>query len=112
MKVLRWIAGLLVTVIVVAFALANRGKVAVGFDPLPYALDLPLYVVVLGALVGGVLFGVVLQWLLGQRTRQLARNRRRRIAALEEEVAGLRRQLDRRPLEELPVSLPPADEVP
>ncbi len=109
MKIFRWIAGLAVTVIVVAFAVANRQALTVRFDPFPYELELPVYVIVLGALAAGFAAGMAVQWLLGQKWRYLARARQRRIGALEEEVEGLRRQREtgKEPSEDISLPLPP-----
>lgn len=91
MKLVRWAAGLVAAVVIIAFAVANREDVVIRFDPLPYELDLPVYALALGALLSGFLLGLLVQWLLGLKARGQARARGRRIAALEAELAALRR---------------------
>ena len=57
------------------------------------ALDAPLYLVVLLAFALGFLFGELVAWLNAGRTRRQARERMRRIAALERELAATQANL-------------------
>ena len=109
MKIIRWTAALLALVIVVAFAVANRETVTVRFDPLPFLVDIPLYVLALGALGVGFFVGGGVQWLFAARWRRLAHERKRRIGALETEAEGLRNELARHEAapEEVQIPLPP-----
>ena len=75
----------------VAFAVGNRGNVSVTFDPFsdtPYMVEVPLFVVVFGALILGVLLGGAATWLGQGRHRRAARMHRR-------DVERLRSDLDR-----------------
>jgi uncharacterized integral membrane protein len=82
-----WIVAVLAAAAAVLFAVSNRQSVMVGFWPFP-SRELPLYLVVLLALLVGFLVGEFVAWLNGGRTRRLARERARRIAALERELAA------------------------
>ena len=73
-------------IVVVVFAIANRAPVEVSFDPLPFVFGLPLYGVVIGALIIGFAAGAAVAWLGGHA----ARVRKARIQALEGDVARLR----------------------
>ncbi len=112
MKIIRWTAALFALVIVVAFAVANRESVTVRIDPLPFLVDIPLYVLALGALGVGFFVGGGVQWLFASRWRQLARERKRRIGALETETEALRAEIARHEAapEEVQIPLPPPTE--
>ncbi len=76
--------------VVIAFAIANRGPVEVSLDPLPYARDVPLYMVAMGGLAIGFAAGAVAAWLAGHSARRGLRLGRARIASLEGEISRLR----------------------
>jgi len=87
MKLLFWIVVALVAAALALFAASNRESVTLGFWPLPYILDLPLYLAILAALLIGFISGVLAAWIAGRRRRREIRRRGRRIAALERELA-------------------------
>jgi uncharacterized integral membrane protein len=79
-------------IILIAFAVANRQPVSLSFDPLSpgapaAALTLPLFVVVLAALITGVIVGGFAVRLGHGRWRRVARR-------LERETGELRARLD------------------
>src|SRR6185437_10838484 len=78
----------LLAVVLVDFAVTNRQRVELGLWPLPDVAEVPLYLVVLGGLLGGFLAGEVAAWIAARHWRQEARQARRRIAALESELAA------------------------
>jgi uncharacterized integral membrane protein len=84
----HWLVTAPAAVAAAVFAVSNREPVAVALWPLPAELDAPLYLVVLLALAAGFLFGELVAWINASRTRRLARERMRRIAALERELAA------------------------
>lgn len=59
MRALRLIAGLILMLVLVLFALSNRGSVAFGLWPFGDALAMPLFLPVLAALAVGFLAGAV-----------------------------------------------------
>ncbi|MBF0373316.1 MAG: LapA family protein [Alphaproteobacteria bacterium] len=89
MRLLSWIIGLPVAIALVVFAVANRQIVPVDLFPLPIAAELPVYLVVLGALLAGFLMGLLAAWIAGHRHRAKARAEARRAAHLEREVDRL-----------------------
>ena len=93
MRVLFWILVVLVAIALAAFAASNRAPVALGLWPLPWLLDLPVYLAVLGALLIGFIAGSLAAWLGGRHTRRELRRQRRRSAALERELAATQAQL-------------------
>jgi putative membrane protein len=93
MKLLFWIFVALVAVAVALFAVSNRAAVSLGLWPLPFVLDLPLYLVILAAWLIGLVVGALSVWIAGRHGRREGRRRGRRIAALERELAATQAQL-------------------
>jgi putative membrane protein len=82
----------------VVLALANRDPVTLTLLPQELALwsgvdltiELPLFVVILGGVVTGVLWGFVWEWLREHRHRAAARTNQREAKKLEREVQTLK----------------------
>ena len=96
MKVVHWAGMLAGVVLLIPFAVSNRGPVSLGFWPLPFLVDLPLYLLVLLLLLVGFVIGATTGWLAGRRARRELRRRRRRVEALERELVAARSQSDDR----------------
>lgn len=60
MRFLRVFLGALLLLILVVFAVANKGAVLVSVDPLPFEIELPLYLLVFLVFLIGLVFGVIL----------------------------------------------------
>jgi uncharacterized integral membrane protein len=88
MKLLFWILVALVAVLLTLFTISNRAAVALALWPLPFEIDLPLYLAILLALLTGFVAGSVVTWIAGRHRRRENRRRGRRIAALERELAA------------------------
>jgi uncharacterized integral membrane protein len=87
-------AGLLVIAIfLILFAVSNRETVSVGLWPLPFLVDVPLYLLCVLSLVIGALIGVAAAWMAGHGKRRELRSRRRRIEALERELTATQSQI-------------------
>lgn len=79
-------------------ALANRAPVEVrllpgdlaAFTGLTWAIQLPLFLVILAGIVVGILVGFVWEWLREAHIRSTASARAREITRLERELAELR----------------------
>jgi lipopolysaccharide assembly protein A len=105
-KALRVLVGLFGLLVIVAFAIANRAPVEVSFAPLPIVIELPVYgVFLLGLVLGGLLGGAAV-WLGSARDRRQARRLRRQSSALENQLAGLRKQEQTARLEGYPAERP------
>lgn len=74
----------------VVFAIANHGPVAVSLSPLPFVVEMPLYLLLLLALAVGAVIGGAGNWLGAGRGRRAARQTHHRAQALEREVGALR----------------------
>ncbi|MBV8494436.1 MAG: LapA family protein, partial [Alphaproteobacteria bacterium] len=93
MRLLFWFFVLLVAAVLSLFAISNREPVTLAFWPVPFLLEVPLYVAVLVALAIGFLLGEFASWLAGRHRRREARRRSRRIASLEGELLATQSQL-------------------
>jgi uncharacterized integral membrane protein len=94
MKRLSWILTLPLMVVAVVFAVANRELVTLDLWPLAMTIQAPLFILVLGSTVVGLLAGAAVAWFSSGPTRRRAREARRRAAELEREVAHLREKLE------------------
>jgi lipopolysaccharide assembly protein A len=91
------ILGLLGLMLLVV-ALANRALVPVRLLPedlaaltgLTWAAELPLFIVIFGGIVAGVLIGFVWEWLRETKHRTTASTKAREVARLERELAVLK----------------------
>jgi putative membrane protein len=93
MKILFRIFVLIVALVLALFAVSNREAVSLGFWPVPFLVEVPLYVALLAALAIGFLIGELAAWIAGRRWRREARRHARRIAALEGELRATQAQL-------------------
>lgn len=90
-------------------AMANRMPVTVralpddlaAFTGLSWQLDLPLYLVMFGGIVAGLLIGFVWEWLREYKHRATASTKTREVSRLERELAMLKDS----------TSLPAKDEI-
>jgi len=90
MRIVSRILFVLFVLIGVLVAVSNRQAVELALWPLPHIVLLPLYVLVMGVLLLGVLAGLGLGWWAGRHHRRRAREHGRLAARLEREVERLR----------------------
>lgn len=104
MAILRWIVGVLITVIVAVFAVLNRSVFDVYWSPFPAdaPVSLPVYIVVLGALAAGFILGALMVWLNASSVRSEKRRQKKEIKILQQQVGALK---------ETRFSAPPAQEL-
>lgn len=74
MKLLRWIILPPVIILVMAIAIANRGKVTFSLDPFDQAapalsFDLPLFLIILASVFLGILVGGIGAWAQARRKK-------------------------------------------
>jgi uncharacterized integral membrane protein len=107
MKRLSWIVTLPFAVAAVLFAVMNRNPVTIDLWPLPWRIEAPTFLILLGSLAIGLLIGLLLSWFTGgakrRRIRELAHDNQRLTTELQE----LRRQAAERSRAIPPASLPP-----
>lgn len=91
MRYVSWIITVPLLLIGVLFAVVNRGPVEISLWPLDIRLQAPLFVIVLLSAFVGFVLGGVAHWSANSRRRRRQREERERVAALEREVAQLKR---------------------
>jgi uncharacterized integral membrane protein len=97
MRSLFRLAMLVVAIVLVVFAVSNRGMIALGLWPLPDVVELPLYLIILGCLLVGFLAGELAAWVSGRHWRREVRRSARRIATLERELDTVRAEREPAP---------------
>ena len=95
LRILSWIVGIPVAAAIVAFAVANRGSVKLSLLPLPFEIELPLYLVALGAMLAGLILGGLIAWLSAGRLRRRTRQAVREAEAASREARALREKIER-----------------
>jgi TRAP-type C4-dicarboxylate transport system permease small subunit len=90
-RVLRWLIGLPVLIIVLGFAVANRQWTQLSLDPFnqsapTVAINLPLWLMTFIGIFIGILIGWFFCWRAQGKWRRLARERAREIARLQSEI--------------------------
>ena len=83
-----WFLAAPLLLLFVLFAISNRQDVTLGLWPLPAAVTLPLYLLLLGLLFGALLLGLFLGWLGQHGARAENRHNRREIAKLRGMIAS------------------------
>ena len=98
-------------VLLIGFAVANRHPVQVILDPLSpespmLAVDVPLFLLLLGSVITGLVLGGAATWFGQGRWRRTARRRSDEAAYLRREADRLTRQLETARQPQLPQSSP------
>lgn len=83
LKIFSWVVITPMIVVVTVFSVVNRHPVTVDFWPLDVTAELRMFVVVLGVLIIGVLWGGLGAWIAGANGRRRARDAARRAEAAE-----------------------------
>ncbi len=86
--------GLFVVVAVafVVFAIANRHGTVLSLDPLPFEIELPLYLLVLGCIFLGMIVGGLAAWSDASGRRQALRDARQHERELEAALSNAQTQ--------------------
>lgn len=90
MKILVRALFLIFILIGVLIAVSNSAPVQLALWPLPHLIVMPLYLLVIGVLLLGVLAGLGLGWWAGRHHRRRARSASGEAARLERELQRLR----------------------
>ena len=95
-RILRWTIGLPIAVIVVSFAVANRQRITVSFDPFskdaPFAaIDIPLWALFFCGVFFGLIAGWIACWFAQSKWRRSAKDTRKELVRSQAESSQLRR---------------------
>ena len=93
MRAVYWAGVIVIAAVVSLFAASNRQTVSLGFWPVQFVADAPLYLIVVVSLLFGVLIGALAVWIRGRHRRRELRECRRQNAALSRELAATQSQL-------------------
>ena len=94
MNKFSWLVALILAIITIAFTVFNTGDVTIHFWPLaPVAL--PIFLVALGGIFVGFLFGAIVAWFGFSRTRSRLREKSRQLDTTSREVAIQRRRIEK-----------------
>jgi len=91
---LRWLITLPLAIVLVVFAVNNRGFAEVDLWPLGLVVSWPLFVFVFLGVGAGLLLGWFFAWISAAPARKLARERRARLRELEHKVKTMQMRLD------------------
>jgi putative membrane protein len=80
-------------ILLMLFAVSNRETVSLALWPLPFLVDLPLYLLFFLSLLVGAVIGASAARIAGRGTRRELRRHRRQSEALERELAATHSQL-------------------
>ncbi len=95
-KVFFWIIVVPLAAAVIVFSVNNRTEVTLDLWPLDAALaPLPVYLIVLVAMVGGFFAGGLIAWRSAGKSRSRARTEARRANQAEQELASAEDRIDR-----------------
>ncbi len=95
-RIVRLLLGLVLVLLIIDFAVANRAIVEISLAPLPLQFPLPVYMVFLLGLVIGALIGGLMLWLGAFSRMAEARRMRNRVWALENQLNILKEQEQKR----------------
>lgn len=87
---LRWCLSVVIMVGVILFTFANRERIPVQLHPFHEPYDVFSFVLALGALAIGFVFGGVMVWLNSAEIRADRRKQKKRIKELEKELGKAR----------------------
>jgi uncharacterized integral membrane protein len=93
-RIVRWVVGLPLVILVVCFAVANRKWVTLSFNPLTQdvpSIDLPLWLVFFIGILAGIFVGWASAWIAQGKHRKAARDARNEVSKLQVELAEVRK---------------------
>jgi uncharacterized integral membrane protein len=93
-RILRWVIGLPIIILVMGFAIANRKWVDVSFNPFTQSLPslpMPLWFLLFIGIFMGLIIGWIGAWIAQGKHRKAAREARSEVSQLQRELTDLRK---------------------
>jgi uncharacterized integral membrane protein len=89
-RILRWVIGLPLALVVIVFAISNRQRVALRFDPFTsgetsYSIEMPLWLLFFFGITAGVIVGWIGSWLAQGKHRKRVRELQGDVTRLQAE---------------------------
>jgi uncharacterized integral membrane protein len=109
---IRWIIGAALAILVIGFAIANRQRVLISFNPLApggtfSSLEMPLWLLFFFGILVGIFAGWIACWFAQGKHRKRARDASAELARLNIERADLLRRIENG--NQAPQQIVPAD---
>ncbi len=101
-----------VALAVISFSVNNRDSISVDLWPAPYTVEVPVFAIVLVSILGGMVFGAIVAWFSGGKTRSRARRNAKRAKTAEREAGALRQQAVDAESTETPSEMPSLKALP
>ena len=95
MKYLSWILTIPVAIVAVVFAVTNRDAATLNLWPLGTTIEAPLFILVLGSGLVGLILGGLITWLSAGKQRRRRREAEFRASDAEREFQFLQRKMER-----------------
>lgn len=97
-RYLRYLVLAVIAILLIVMALANREAVVINAFPsdlaallgLTWQIQVPLFLVIFGGIVGGILIGFVWEWAREHKHRVVAKGATKQVSRLERELALMR----------------------
>jgi len=70
MRILYWIISIPLAILIAIFAVSNRALVTLSLWPLPYEIDMPLFLPIMVALLIGLGIGLTYEWFVHGKHRR------------------------------------------
>lgn len=94
LRLIKYLVLFVIAIVLITVAMANRGPMTVQLLPdgiasavgLNMNLSMPVFIVILGTFLAGLLFGFIWEWLREHKHRAAAKVERRERERLEQEV--------------------------
>lgn len=92
MKLFSWLFIVLLGLAVIVLSIGNKDSVAFSLYPLPFELDLPLFVLILAGGFIGVLLGSLRTWIADGKARSASRAHKQEVLRLQAELDRLKKE--------------------
>lgn len=87
MKIIKLFVFLIAIVIGVSIGISNSAPVQLRLEPIPFAVELPLFLVIFICFIAGLMAGGVVVWWRDGQVRKRARTAESRAGKLEKELS-------------------------